>query len=271
MRSQHSRGPRTRAVLLASTILVLGISPFAVAATGDALREGTRNGTTTRETEIISNNAGGYTTRQSNKSTSGGGAIYGCRATPGTNPCVRANNLSTGSAFEFNATGAESAGLITVGSGGDAKRPFTTNATGVATGLNADRVDGADAASLKTRWLLLNEAGQIEEQSGGFAILDAYVTNQNVYIDTGSTLAGKGLTATIAIQNKVDTSGDGTADANFGGEVSVARCQTVAVECAPANAKTANALVVSPRTSAGAATAGTPENPRKRVYVQITE
>jgi len=35
-----------------------------------------------------------------------------------------------------------------VGSGGDSKRPFTTNATGVATGLNADRVDGKSAAQI---------------------------------------------------------------------------------------------------------------------------
>ncbi|MDA0183724.1 hypothetical protein OJ997_25675 [Solirubrobacter phytolaccae] len=275
MRSSHTR---VRHVVIASTILVLGIAPLGVAATGDALREGARNGTATKETEIISNNATGYTTRQSNKSTSGGGAIYGCRstaggstATPPKNPCIRANNLSTGFAFEFNAVGAESAGSITVGAGGDTKKPFTTNATGVATGLNADRVDGADAASLKTRWLLINEAGQIEEQSGGFAILDAYQTNQNVYIDSGATLAGKGLQATIAIQNKIDTDGAAGAEPNFGGEVSVARCQTVAVECAPANSKSANALVVSPRNSDGTATAGTPVNPRKRVYISITE
>jgi hypothetical protein len=274
---------RTRHVVVATGILVLGIAPLGIAATGDALREGTRNGTATRETEIIANNpattalTGGYATRQSNKSDSGGGAIYGCRSTAGgsaanppKNPCIRANNLSNGLAFEFNAVGAESAGTITVGSGGDTKRPFTTNATGVATGLNADRVDGADAAQLKSRWLLVNEAGQIEEQSGGFTILDAYQTNANVYIDAGSSLEGKGLQATIAIQNKIDTSGDGTADANFDGEVSVARCQTVAVECAPANSKTPNAFVFSARDSDGTATNGT-TIPRKRVYITITE
>jgi hypothetical protein len=276
--SEKRRGPRTRSVIAATTILVLGIAPFGIAATGDALREGTRNGTATKETEIISNNGTGYTTRQSNKSTSGGGAIYGCRTTAGgsaanppKNPCIRANNLSNGFAFEFNAAGGDTAGTITVGTGGEGKKPFTTNATGVATGLNADRVDGVEAAALKTRWLLINEAGQIEEQSGGFTILDAYVTNQNVYIDSGASLEGKGLQATIAIQNKIDQSGDGTADPNFGGEVGVARCQTVAVECAPANSKTPNALVVSPRQSDGTATAGTPVNPRKRVYIQISE
>jgi hypothetical protein len=253
----RSSSTRTRHVVLATGILVLGIAPF--------------GGAATKETEIISNNSGGYATRQSNKSTSGGAAIYGCRTTPGTKPCLRVNNLSTGFAFEFNANGAQSAGLITVGSGGDAKRPFTTNATGVATGLNADRVDGADAAALKTRWLLVNEAGQIEEQSGGFTILDAYQTNQNVYIDAGAPLEGKGLQATIAIQNKVSTDADPEAEPNFGGEVSVARCQTVAVECAPANSKTPNAFVFSARNSDGSATAGTDANPRKRVYIQITE
>jgi hypothetical protein len=279
-----SKGPRTRSVLLATGVLVLAMAPFGVAATGDMLREGERNGTATRETAIVSNNpatttdTGGYTTRQSNKSTSGGGAVYGCRsteggsaATPPKNPCVRANNLSTGYAFEFNALSGTTAGLITVGTGGDAKRPFITNATGVATGLNADRVDGVEPAQLRTRWLLVNEAGAIEEQSGGFTIIDAYSTNQNVYIDAGSSLVGKGLTATIAIQNKLDTSGDGTADPQFGGEVSVGRCQTVAIECAPPASKTVNAFVFSARNSDGTATAGTPTNPRKRVYIQISE
>lgn len=43
----------------------------------------------------------------------------------------------------------ELAGRIEVGGGGDGAKPFTTNATGVATGLNADRVDGLEAAELR--------------------------------------------------------------------------------------------------------------------------
>jgi hypothetical protein len=154
--------PRTRSVLLATGLLVVGISPFAVARTGGNLREGVRNGTTVRETEIISNvgstasPTGGYATRQSNLSSSGGGAVYGCRSQAGgsaatprpQNPCLRANNLSTGFAFEFQATRGDVGGLISVGAGGDSKKPFTTNATGVATGLNADEVDGLDAAQV---------------------------------------------------------------------------------------------------------------------------
>jgi hypothetical protein len=156
------RSPRTRSVVVATGLLVVGISPFAVARTGDVLREGVRNGTTTQETEVVSRVGstngpkGGYSTRQSNLSSTGGGAVYGCRSGAGgsaatptpQNPCVRANNLSSGFAFEFNASNGNVVGLITAGRGGDDKRPFTTNATGVATGLNADRVDGLDATEL---------------------------------------------------------------------------------------------------------------------------
>lgn len=290
------RGPRTRSVLLATGLLVLGITPFAVGATGDVLREGQRNGTATRETQIIGNigfsnrSKGGYTTRQSNLSRSGGGAVYGCRSRngAGNNPCLNAVNLNTGYAFAFTAEDGNVGGVFNVGSGGSSKRPFTTNATAVATNLNADRVDGQDAAqiianaratpglnaatvdgataaSLKSRWALVNEAGVIEAQSGGFSILDAYVTNQNVYIDTGSSLAARGLTASIAIRNV----GNAPGTTGFDGEVSVARCQIPGVvECAPASAKNVNALVVSPRNSDGTATTAAT---RKRFYVEVTE
>ena len=43
------RAPRTRSVLLATGMLVVGIVPFGIAATGDPLREGRRNGTTVNE------------------------------------------------------------------------------------------------------------------------------------------------------------------------------------------------------------------------------
>jgi len=121
--------------------------------------------------------------------------------------------------------------------------------------------------ALKPRWLLLNEQGQIEEQSGGFTVLDAYVTNQNVYIDAGETLEGHGLQATVALQNKLDLGGNADPDPSFNGQVSIARCQTAAVECAPANSKVPNAFVVSPRQDDGSATG---PNSRERVYVEIT-
>ena len=142
------RRVRTAHVVAAAAVLAVLMSPWAVAKTGDVLREGKRNpgsGASTRETEIISKSKS-YGTRQSNtRDGNGGGAIYGCRASTGREPCIRANNLKTGRAFEFETEGAE-AGRIEA-SGANA-RPFTTNATGVATGLNADNVDGISAARI---------------------------------------------------------------------------------------------------------------------------
>src|SRR2546422_4067877 len=110
-RRRRSRlGGQSRYVLLIAIALALLVSPFAIGATGSVLQEGKRNpsgGAATRETELISK-AKTYGTRQSNiRDGNGGGAIYGCRSTTGREPCVRANNLNTGRAFEFATDGAE--------------------------------------------------------------------------------------------------------------------------------------------------------------------
>ena len=131
--------------------VALLVTPFAVAAgEGRPVLGGSRNPSSneslaySRETQIIANNAT-YGTRQSNKSTSGGGAIYGCRARTGTKACLRASNLSNGRAFSFATSSGTEVGRI---EGPTAAAPFTTTATGVATGLNADKVDGKDAATI---------------------------------------------------------------------------------------------------------------------------
>ena len=139
-----------RYVLATALVLAIGI-PAAASAFGEGsfLRLGKRNpgsaagaGAST-ETQVIADNAT-YGTRQSNKRDGdGGGAIYGCRSAAPNEPCLRASNLKGGRAFEFATVGKE-AGRITVKDTTGA--PFTTNATGVATGLNADEVDGKEAA-----------------------------------------------------------------------------------------------------------------------------
>jgi hypothetical protein len=139
-----------RAAVICSLILAVGIPSVALGfGEGRNLLLGKRNPSSNAnlalnsETEIIASN-GTYGTRQSNKRNGdGGGAIYGCRSNPGNEPCVRANNLRGGRAFEFATVGTE-AGRIQTGNANGA--PFTTNATGVATGLNADRVDGKEAS-----------------------------------------------------------------------------------------------------------------------------
>jgi hypothetical protein len=157
MRSRIRKALNVRANgpwILASALLVaLMVAPFAGAfGEGNNVRGGARNPSPdarrayTKETEIIAN-VSTYGTRQSNKSNNGGGAVYGCRSATGgspkgNEPCLRASNLTNGRAFEFNANGGTEVGAIT---GPATAAPFTTTAKGVATGLNADQVDGKSA------------------------------------------------------------------------------------------------------------------------------
>ena len=139
-----------RAAVVCSLILAIGVPSVAMGfGEGRNLLLGKRNPSNnpalalTTETEIIANSAT-YGTRQSNKKDGdGGGAIYGCRSSLGNEPCVRAANLKGGRAFEFATVGLQGGYIQT---GNPTGAPFTTNATGVATGLNADRVDGKEAA-----------------------------------------------------------------------------------------------------------------------------
>jgi hypothetical protein len=139
-----------RAAIICSLILAIGVPSVAMGfGEGRNLLLGKRNPSSNanlalnKETEIIADNST-YGTRQSNKKDGdGGGAIYGCRSNPGNEPCIRANNLKGGRAFEFVTIGKE-AGRIEVG-GDHTGPPLTTNATGVATGFNADKVDGKEA------------------------------------------------------------------------------------------------------------------------------
>lgn len=138
------------------------------------------------------------------------------------------------------------------------------------------------AAAPRTRWVLVNAAGQIEAQSGGFTVQSGYVGNPagaagNVYIDAGEDLSDNGIVATMALQNAVDQDGDGVmngrapgADANpeFAGEISATRCAIPGVvTCAPAGTNVPTSFVVSPRNSDGTVTA---DGARKRFYVAIT-
>lgn len=99
-----------------------------------------------------------------------------------------------------------------------------------------------------SRWVLVNRAGTIEAQSGGFRIANAYPANSpgegNVYIDSGDAkLSNNGIVASIALENQYSLKGqggpaigttDGTLangrntmpDSNpeFSGEISATKC-----------------------------------------------
>jgi hypothetical protein len=168
--------PNMKWFFAGTVVLALTASPLALAAgEGRALFGGERNPSNNpalslrAETEVIATTST-YGTRQSNKSDNGGGAIYGCRSGAGgseanNEPCIRAINLRAGRAFEFVAQDGAEAGRIEA-AGGDNARPFTTNATGVATGLNADRVDGLEGGQLAPRLARVAANGILESGRG---------------------------------------------------------------------------------------------------------
>ena len=163
-----------RYAVAAALILAVGVPSAAVGfGEGRDARLGKRNpsrSALSTETQIIASN-GSYGTRQSNlRDGDGGGAIYGCRSSAGREPCIRANNLKGGRAFEFETRGGE-AGRIEVGT--TTAPPFTTNATGKVENLDADKVDGKEAADFADAGSLL------------FAAVNA----------DGTLAAGKGATA----------------------------------------------------------------------------
>ena len=130
---------------------------------------------------------------------------------------------------------------------------------------DANRLGGGSSADHKTRWALIDEGGNIVEQSGGFQVVSKPgangqpVTNPNIYINAGSSLAGKGLGATTAIRNQ-------GGPAAFQGDVSVGRCATAAINCVPNGTNNPNVLVVRSRADNSDATSAA-----RSFYVEVTE
>jgi hypothetical protein len=214
--SPRSRGPW----ILASALLVaLLVSPFAGAfGEGSAVRGGARNPSSdarrayTKETQIIAN-VNTYGTRQSNKSNNGGGAVYGCRSgaggtANGNEPCLRASNLDAGRAFEFNSNSGTQVGEIT---GPATAAPFTTTAKGVATGLNADQVDGQSASEIVAAAAALNKfanvssAGVLGDKRGATGVTRTSLGNYTVTFDSDVSHCNRTATITGGTPGEITT------------------------------------------------------------------
>ena len=274
----RSSSLRTRHVVLATGILVLGIAPFGIAATGDALREGVRNGTATKETEIVSNNATGVTRPASPTSpppaaARSTAAVRPRAAPPPTRPRTRASAPTTCPRASRSSSTPRARERRFDHGRRRRRRQEAVHDQRHGRRHRPERRPGRRrrAAALKSRWLLVNEAGQIEEQSGGFTILDAYQTNQNVYIDSGASLEGKGLQATIAIQNKIDTGGDRTRRRRTSRARSASLAARPSRSSARRRAPRRRTRSCSARVTAAATRPTARRIPRKRVYIQITE
>jgi hypothetical protein len=222
-----------RYLVLSTIVLAVLVAPLALArGEGRPIEGGERNpggsGTLSRETEIIAGN-GTYGTRQS--------AIYGCRSAPGREPCIRANNLKNGRAFEFDTRSGTQGGYIDVGNGNPNPNatPFGTNAAGKVANLNADRVDDLHAdeiiARAKDQWAVVGSDGALTRKNGATAVTK---------LGTGDYEVVFGASVAACVYNATLGSAD-TADPPAG-EVGVAQ-----------RVGNANAVRVVTRDSAGAA------------------
>jgi len=210
-------------IFAAAILVALIVAPFAGAfGDGTSVRGGARNPSPdarraySKETQIIAN-VNSYGTRQSNKSDNGGGAVYGCRSgaggTPkGNEPCIRANNLSSGLAFEFNSTNQAATQVGTITATNPNAAPFTTNATGVATGLNADKVDGKDATDLLAKFAQVAGDGTLSANNrGATAAARNSAGNYTVTLDADVSKCARTATVNGATPAVVTTEAGSTA------------------------------------------------------------
>ncbi len=195
--------------------LALIASPFAVAGDGDSMRVGARNFANTKETNISGQKVKTFATRQSNLlEGDGGSATYGCRSSFANEPCLSVFALRTARAFDFRSRGNEGGRITVEGSPNPRNnRPFSTNATGVATGLNADEVDGKSATDFLGRTEKAADSDKVdgkdstELDTDGFSARSgtnilAFVANTDQeVVSTGNLPAGKYLLTAKVIAN----------------------------------------------------------------------
>jgi hypothetical protein len=205
-------------VVMSSLILALLVAPFAIAANGDPVKAGGRT-TFTKITRVLGD-SNTYATQQSNlRSGDGGAARYGCRSSAANEFCLLSKNTGGGGSFRFTSSNSLLGGVIDVDppSGKTARdaRPFTTNATGVATGLNADEVDGMSADAIvkaasgsSARARVAADGKTDPARTSGVADTNIVHTTAGVYCFTG--LKAQPQTASVTLdgtpgETSVDT------------------------------------------------------------------
>jgi hypothetical protein len=239
--------------LICATALALGVTSVATGAVGDPVLIGKRNAAEGQTAMVGTSTT--FATRQSNNlEGDGGAASYGCRAPLAAEPCLYVLNHRGGEAFHFRSRGGERGGFIEVvpamGKTADDVAPFTTNATGVASGLNADEVDGKSATELV--------ADAVAAAQPRFAVVNA----------AGTEVTGRGLAQAAAVQK----TGPGAYTVTFGADVS--KCALSATEATTTDAGAVAAApvagtptAVSVLTRAGGGTDGTgPTAPADRPF-----
>ncbi|HEX4734535.1 MAG TPA: hypothetical protein VH247_09000 [Thermoleophilaceae bacterium] len=205
-------------LVISSLILALLAAPIALAANGDPVTAGGRT-TFTKITRVLGDSTT-YATQQSNlHSGDGGAARYGCRSSAANEFCLLSKNTGGGGSFRFQSLNSLLGGSIEVNppqgkTAADAK-PFTTNAHGVATGLNADQVDGMSADDIvkaakgsEATYALLSADGKTNgSRTQGVKDTNVVHTTAGVYCFTG--LAAQPQTANVSLDG---TNGETSVD-----------------------------------------------------------
>ena len=236
-------------ILICATVLAVGVASVASGAAGDFVRVGKRNAAA--GTTAIVGSTTNYATRQSNNQNGDGGAAsYGCRSDAAHEACLLVLNHQDGRVFNFRSHGALSAGFIEVippsGKSAADVAPFTTNAKGVASGLNADEVDGQSAGDIVAAAL-------------------PKLAQANA---AGTQVTGRGLAQAGAVQK----TGDGAYTVKFASDVS--KCALTVTETTTTDAGAAaaaphpgdvNAVDVVTRAGGGADGTG-PTSPADRPF-----
>jgi hypothetical protein len=195
---------------MSSLILALLVAPFALAANGDPMIAGGRT-TFTKITRVLGDSTT-YATQQSNLHQGDGGAArYGCRSSAANEFCLLSKNTGGGGSFRFQSLSSLLGGSIEVnppsGKTADDAKPFTTNAHGVATGLNADEVDGMSAddivkaakspTAFSARARVSAEGKTDSTRTSGVADTNVVHTTAGVYCFTGLSAQPQTATATL--------------------------------------------------------------------------
>jgi hypothetical protein len=207
-------GAATAMIVAAPVALAAGTSPHHLAhsatlADNTPLKGAIHNpaaGSYLRTTGIFAN-FNSWTTRVQNVG-SGGAGTFGCKASSSGSACLASENNNGGLAFTFASTGS-TAGKILLTNPNSA--PFTTNAHGEASGLNANFLQGKEAKEFQ----LAKEPAANANALGGKPASEYLNTGQALFADVsseGKLLSTRGATAV--------TQSGATFTVTFGGSLS---------------------------------------------------
>lgn len=188
--------PAGKAIAISGALIAIGVAPVALASGWSSgsearsagfggrssLRGGIHNpphSSFSRTTGLFAN-TNGWVMRMKNLG-GGGGATLLCGAPAGGSACLEASNRSSGFAFQFASDGSTGGTILLKNASG---APFTTNAHGVASGLNANYLEGKQASEFQLASKPAAKAEDAEKLGGQPA--SAYAMGQLLFADVSA-------------------------------------------------------------------------------------